>query len=160
MRPIEKTNPMRMLEQEGISYDTASYTVDENDLSGLHAAKMLGTGPDRVFKTLVAKGEKRGYLVFCIPVAEELDLKKAARAAGDKRVELLPLKELLPVTGYMRGGCSPIGMKKHFPTYIEETAALFDSIYISAGKRGVQLIVSTEALMRFLPAQAADLIQE
>ena len=160
MRPIEKTNPMRMLEQEGISYDTASYTVDENDLSGLHAAKMLGTGPDRVFKTLVAKGEKRGFLVFCIPVAEELDLKKAARAAGDKRVELLPLKELLPVTGYMRGGCSPIGMKKHFPTYIEETAALFDSIYISAGKRGVQLIVSPEALMRFLPAQAADLIQE
>lgn len=160
MRPIEKTNPMRMLEQEGISYDTASYTVDENDLSGLHAAKMLGTGPDRVFKTLVAKGEKRGYLVFCIPVAEELDLKKAARAAGDKRVELLPLKELLPVTGYMQGGCSPIGMKKHFPTYIEETAALFDSIYISAGKRGVQLIVSPEALMRFLPAQAADLIQE
>lgn len=160
MRPIEKTNPMRMLEQEGISYDTASYTVDENDLSGLHAAKMLGTGPDRVFKTLVAKGEKRGYLVFCIPVAEELDLKKAARVAGDKRVELLPLKELLPVTGYMRGGCSPIGMKKHFPTYIEETAALFDSIYISAGKRGVQLIVSPEALMRFLPAQAADLIQE
>ena len=134
--------------------------MDENDLSGLHAAKMLGTGPDRVFKTLVAKGEKRGYLVFCIPVAEELDLKKAARAAGDKRVELLPLKELLPVTGYMRGGCSPIGMKKHFPTYIEETAALFDSIYISAGKRGVQLIVSPEALMRFLPAQAADLIQE
>ena len=121
---------------------------------------MLGTGPDRVFKTLVAKGEKRGYLVFCIPVAEELDLKKAARAAGDKRVELLPLKELLSVTGYMRGGCSPIGMKKHFPTYIEETAALFDSIYISAGKRGVQLIVSPEALMRFLPAQAADLIQE
>ena len=160
MRPIEKTNPMRMLEQEGISYDTASYPVDENDLSRLHAAKMLGTGPDRVFKTLVAKGEKRGYLVFCIPVAEELDLKKAARAAGDKRVELLPLKELLSVTGYMRGGCSPIGMKKHFPTYIEETAALFDSIYISAGKRGVQLIVSPEALMRFLPAQAADLIQE
>ena len=160
MHPIEKTNSMRMLEQEGISYDTASYPVDEHDLSGLHAAKMLGTEPDRVFKTLVAKGEKRGYLVFCIPVAEELDLKKAARAAGDKRVELLPLKELLPVTGYMRGGCSPIGMKKHFPTYIEETAALFDSIYISAGKRGVQLIVSTEALMRFLPAQAADLIQE
>lgn len=160
MHPIEKTNSMRMLEQEGISYDTASYLVDENDLSGLHAAKMLGTEPDRVFKTLVAKGEKRGYLVFCIPVAEELDLKKAARAAGDKRVELLPLKELLPVTGYMRGGCSPIGMKKHFPTYIEETAALFDSIYISAGKRGVQLIVSPEALMRFLPAQAADLIQE
>lgn len=160
MHPIEKTNPMRMLEQEGISYDTASYLVDENDLSGLHAAKMLGTEPDCVFKTLVAKGEKRGYLVFCIPVAEELDLKKAARAAGDKRVELLPLKELLPVTGYVRGGCSPIGMKKHFPTYIEETAALFDSIYISAGKRGVQLIVSPEALMRFLPAQAADLIQE
>lgn len=160
MHPIEKTNPMRMLEQEGISYDTASYPVDENDLSGLHAAKMLGTEPDRVFKTLVAKGEKRGYLVFCIPAAEELDLKKAARAAGDKRVELLPLKELLPVTGYMRGGCSPIGMKKHFPTYIEETAALFDSIYISAGKRGVQLIVSPEALMRFLPAQAEDLIQE
>lgn len=160
MHPIEKTNPMRMLEQEGISYDTASYPVDENNLSDLHAAKMLGTEPDRVFKTLVAKGEKRGYLVFCIPVAEELDLKKAARAAGDKRVELLPLKELLPVTGYMRGGCSPIGMKKHFPTYIEETAALFDSIYISAGKRGVQLIVSPEALMRFLPAQAADLIQE
>ena len=132
MRPIEKTNPMRMLEQEGISYDTASYPVDENDLSGLHAAKMLGTGPDRVFKTLVAKGEKRGYLVFCIPVAEELDLKKAARAAGDKRVELLPLKELLSVTGYMRGGCSPIGMKKHFPTYNDFLEENFQVLLASA----------------------------
>ena len=118
----EKTNVMRLLDAAGIPYRTQEYEVDEKDLSGVHVAESIGQDVDTVFKTLVLKGEKTGYLVCCIPVAEELDLKKAARAAGDKKVEMLPMKELLPVTGYIRGGCSPVGMKKKFPTYIEESA--------------------------------------
>ena len=120
-----KTNVMRMLEAAGIPYETSRYEVDESDLSGSHAADALGADHDCVYKTLVLKGEKTGYLVCCIPVDEELDLKNTARAAGDKKVEMIHVKELLPLTGYIRGGCSPIGMKKKFPTYIEETAQLF-----------------------------------
>lgn len=159
MQITEKTNVMRILEQAGIPYATDGYEADENDLSGAHAAEVLGIDPDIMYKTLVAKGEKRGYLVFCIPVLEELDLKKAAQAAGDKRVELLPLKELLPVTGYVRGGCSPIGMKKQFPTYIEETCLLYETVYFSAGKRGRQIIVAPEALASLIGAHTADLIK-
>ena len=113
---MTKTNAMRLLDQKKIPYSTAQYDYDEQDLSGLHAAQAIGLAPERVFKTLVAKGERQGYLVFCIPVCCELDLKKAAKAAGDKKVDLIAMKELLPVTGYLRGGCSPIGMKKKFPT--------------------------------------------
>ena len=160
MAETEKTNVMRLLEQSGISFDAVGYEVDESDLSGGHAAEALGLSPDIVYKTLVAKGDKKGYLVFCLPVLEELDLKKAAHAAGDKRVELLPLKDLLSVTGYLRGGCSPIGMKKQFPTYIEETCELYDKIYISAGKRGRQVGLSPEALLKYIGAEQADLIQE
>ena len=119
---MTKTNAMRLLDQKKIPYSTAQYDYDEQDLSGLHAAQAIGLAPERVFKTLVAKGERQGYLVFCIPVCCELDLKKAAKAAGDKKVDLIAMKELLPVTGYLRGGCSPIGMKKKFPTYLDASA--------------------------------------
>lgn len=156
----EKTNVMRLLDAAGIPYRTQEYEVDEKDLSGVHVAESIGQDVDTVFKTLVLKGEKTGYLVCCIPVAEELDLKKAARAAGDKKVEMLPMKELLPVTGYIRGGCSPVGMKKKFPTYIEETAELFDEIAVSAGIRGVQVILNPEDLRRYIEAVFADLTQE
>lgn len=156
----EKTNVMRLLDAAGIPYRPQEYEVDEKDLSGVHVAASIGQDVDTVFKTLVLKGEKTGYLVFCIPVAEELDLKKAAKAAGDKKVEMLPMKELLPVTGYIRGGCSPMGMKKKFPTYIEETAELFDAIAVSAGIRGAQVILNPEDLCRYIGAVFADLTQE
>ena len=156
----EKTNVMRLLDAAGIAYRTLEYEVDENDLSGVHVAAQLGQDPDACFKTLVLKGEKQGYLVCCIPVAEELDLKKVARAAGDKKVEMIPMKELLPVTGYIRGGCSPIGMKKHFPTYIEETAELFDEIAVSAGMRGFQIILNPEELRAYVDGVFCSLVQE
>lgn len=156
----EKTNVMRLLDAAGIPYRSKEYEVDESDLSGVHAAEMLGQDPDSVFKTLVLKGEKTGYLVCCIPVAEEVDLKKAARAAGDKKVEMIPMKELLPVTGYIRGDCSPIGMKKKFPTYIEETAMLFDEIAVSAGMRGVQILLDPEDLKAYVQAEYADLTKD
>ena len=141
-----KTNVMRILESAGILYHTMEYEVDENDLSGVHVAEQLGQDPDMIFKTLVLKGDKGGYYVCCIPVAAELDLKKVAKAVGAKKVEMIPMKELLPVTGYIRGGCSPIGMKKQFPTYIEETAILFDEIAVSGGIRGEQIFVKPDDL--------------
>ena len=119
---MNKTNVMRLLDAAKITYRAKEYAYDENDLSGLHAAEGIGEPAEQIFKTLVARGEKQGYLVFCIPVCCELDLKKAAKAAKDKKVELIAVRELLPLTGYIRGGCSPIGMKKHFPTFIDETA--------------------------------------
>lgn len=157
---MTKTNVMRLLDAAGIAYEAAEYEVDENDLSGSHAADMMGADHDSMFKTLVLKGEKTGHLVCCIPVDEELDLKKAAKAAGDKKVELIHMKELLPLTGYIRGGCSPIGMKKKFPTYIEETAILFDRIAVSAGMRGVQLQIDPEQLAAFTGAVFAPLVKE
>lgn len=155
-----KTNAMRMLEAAGIPFRTMEYEVDENDLSGVHVAAQLGQPVEQVFKTLVLKGEKTGYLVCIIPVAEELDLKKVAKAAGDKKVEMIPMKELLPVTGYIRGGCTPIGMKKKFPTYIDETAILFDEIAISAGMRGAQVLLNPETLIDFVDANVTELTVE
>ena len=152
-----KTNAMRLLSAAGVSFRTAEYPWDESDLSGVHAAEALGMAPETVFKTLVARGDKTGPLVFCIPVAESLDLRKAAAASGNKRVELVPLKELLGLTGYVRGGCSPVGMKKHYPTCIDETAQLFDEIAVSAGMRGEQLILSPADLAAFVGAAFADL---
>lgn len=146
-----------MLEAAGIPFRTAEYEVDENDLSGTHVAAQLGQPPEQVFKTLVLKGEKTGYLVCCIPVNEELDLKKAARAAKDKKVEMIPMKDLLPVTGYIRGGCSPVGMKKKFPTFIDETAILFDEIAVSAGVRGAQIIINPEKLCEYVGAEMTEL---
>ncbi len=153
----EKTNAMRILEQAGIPFETLSYPVDESDLSGIHIAEELGLPAEQVFKTLVAKGTKNGYAVFVIPVAEELDLKKCALAAGDKRIEMIPMKDLLPLTGYLRGGCSPVGMKKPFPTFFDETATLFDQIYVSAGLRGRQFRLDPVALCEFLGGEFADL---
>lgn len=154
---MNKTNAVRMLEAAGIKFRTAEYKVDENDLSGMHVAEQLGQPPEQVFKTLVLKGEKTGYLVCCIPVNAELDLKKAAKAAKDKRVEMLHMKDLLSVTGYIRGGCSPVGMKKKFPTFIDETAILFDEIAVSAGIRGAQIIVEPNALCEYVEAEFVDL---
>lgn len=152
-----KTNAMRMLENAHIEYTPLEYEVDENDLSGMHIAQQLKMDPDMMFKTIVARGEKRGILVFCIPVSCEIDLKKAASAAGDKRVELLPVKELLGITGYIRGGCSPIGMKKKFPTYIDETCTLYEKITVSAGVRGCQLLLDQKQLCDFVEAGICDL---
>lgn len=157
-KKMNKTNAMRLLDKAKIEYEVAEYEVDENDLSGVHVATILNQPVEQVFKTLVAKGEKNGIMVFCIPVAEELNLKKAAIATKDKKIELLPMKELLPTTGYIRGGCSPIGMKKHYNTYIEESAILYDKIYISAGVRGAQIIINPEQLKDFVKAEFKDLL--
>ena len=154
---MQKTNVMRMLDKAKITYTVKEYEVDESDLSGVHVAESVGMDTEVVFKTLVAKGDKTGFCVFCIPCAQELDLKKAAKVSGNKRVELLPLKDLLPTTGYIRGGCSPIGMKKQFPTYIDETAMLFEEIAVSGGMRGVQVIMPPDTLVGFIGASYADL---
>ena len=151
------TNAMRLLTQAGIPFDTSEYPVDESDLSGVHAAAMLGVDADCVFKTLVARGERKGICVFVIPVAEELDLKKCAAATGDKKMEMIHVRELLGLTGYVRGGCSPVGMKKKYPTYIDDIATLFDRIYVSAGLRGQQLIINPEDLRSYTEATFADL---
>ena len=155
-----KTNAMRMLDKAKIEYRTKEYEVDESDLSGSHAADMMGVDHGSVFKTLVLKGEKMGYLVCCIPVDAELDLKKTARAAGDKKVEMIHMKDLLAVTGYIRGGCSPIGMKKQFPTFVEESAVLYDEIAISAGLRGQQILIAPQTLVTFIRGNFASLAFE
>lgn len=151
------TNAMRLLKQAGIPFETSEYEVDESDLSGVHAASMLNIDPDCMFKTLVARGEKKGIYVFCIPVAEALDLKKCAAIVGEKKIEMVLVKELLGLTGYIRGGCSPIGMKKKYPTFIDETAQLFDRIYVSAGMRGIQIIVNPLQLAEYVQAQFTDI---
>ena len=133
------------------------YEYDESDLSGIHAAQVLGMPEEQVFKTLVARGERTGINVFCIPVCCELDLKKAAKAAGDKNMELIHVKELLGLTGYIRGGCSPVGMKKKYPTYIDELCQLSDTIALSAGERGHQMIVPPLPIAALLDAKLADL---
>lgn len=155
-----KTNAMRILDKSNIQYSIKEYPVDENDLSGVHVAKVLGMDERMLFKTLLLKGEKRGYLVCCIPVAEELDMKKAAKAAGDKSVAMLPLKDLTAVSGYLRGGCSPIGMKRQYPTFIESTATAYDNIAISGDKRGVQIIIAPNSLSEFIGAEFCDLVQD
>ena len=157
MTMATKTNAIRLVMQAGFSCKEAFYEYDENDLNGNHAAKAIGFPPEQVFKTLVARGPKSGIHVFCIPVCCELNLKKAAKAAGDKSMELVAVKELLPLTGYIRGGCSPIGMKKKFPTHIDETCILFDEIAVSAGERGHQMIISYESLISLLDAKLEDL---
>lgn len=154
-----KTNAMRLLEQANISYKAMEYEVDENNLAGEHVAKQIGMPLEQVFKTLVAKGEKKGIVVFCIPVNEEINLKKAAAIIGDKKIEMLHVKDLLATTGYIRGGCSPIGMKKKYPTYMDETAILFDEITISAGIRGCQLLVDREKLVEYIDAELCDIAE-
>jgi len=152
-----KTNAVRLLQQAGISCREAFYEFDENDLNGNHAAQAIGKPAEEVFKTLVARGERTGINVFCVPVCFELNLKKAAKAAGDKKIELVAVKELLGLTGYVRGGCSPVGMKKKYPTYFDETCQLYDEIAVSAGERGHQMLVPPMDLARFLGAKLVDI---
>ena len=152
-----KTNVMRLLDKAKISYRHMEYEVDENDLSGTHAADVMGVKHEMLFKTLVLHGDKTGYLVCVIPVDDEVDLKKTAKISGNKKMEMLPMKELLPLTGYIRGGCSPIGMKKQFPTYIHESAEALDEIGVSAGQRGQQVMLSPKELAKYIRAQFADI---
>ena len=151
----DKTNVMRLLEQAGIDYTPHYYDPDQTQ--GTLIASLLGEAESSVFKTLVTTSAPRTYFVFVIPVAETLDLKKAARAAGVKSIAMLPQKELLPLTGYVHGGCSPIGMKKPFPTFIDETALISDAFFCSAGRRGAQVELSAEALADYIGAEFADL---
>ena len=153
-----KTNAVRLVQQSGIPCREEFYEFDENDLNGNHAAAAIGKSPEEVFKTLVARGERTGINVFCIPVCCELNLKKAAKAAGDKNMELIHVKELLPLTGYIRGGCSPVGMKKKYPTYFDETCQLYAEIAVSAGARGHQMLIPPEELARLIGAKLVDLI--
>ena len=153
-----KTNAIRILQQSKIPFEEAFYKFDEKDLNGMHAASAIGYPPEQVFKTLVVRGARTGIHVFCIPVCCELDLKKAASAANDKNVALVPAKELLSLTGYIRGGCSPVGMKKRYPTHFEESCLLFDKIAVSAGERGHQMIVDPEALAALVGADYCNVI--
>ena len=157
---IDKTNAMRQLDSAGIVYEMGEYEYDESDLSGVHAAEALGVSEDEVFKTLVTRGDDNCLFVFVIPSGATLDLKKAAQVSGNKKIDMIHVKEIFDLTGYIRGGCSPIGMKKQYPTYIDETAVLFDRIYFSAGKRGVQIILSPEILAEFINAEFADLTRD
>ena len=153
---ITKTNAMRRLDAAKIPYRVMEYVVDENDLSGTHIAEQIGLPFAQTFKTLVATGDKTGPLVFCLPVHREIDLKKAAALTGNKKIEMVHIKDLLALTGYIRGGCSPIGMKKKFPTYVHTSALNFDKITVSAGCKGIQLLLSVEDLLRFLGAKTDD----
>lgn len=148
---------MRLVEKAAIPCRFAEYDYDENDLNGMHAAAGIGMPPEQVFKTLLARSDSNQLFVYCIPVCCELDLKKAAKAAGAKKIEMTHVKELLPLTGYIRGGCSPIGMKKQYPTFIDETAILHDEIAVSAGARGQQLILAPDDLISFVNMSAVDL---
>ena len=157
---IDKTNAMRILDRSKIPYEIMTYTVDESDLSGEHAAAELGLDPKRVFKTLVLKGDKKGHLVAVIPVDGTLDLKALARVSGNKSVEMIHVKELFDLTGYIRGGCSPIGMKKLFPTYLDESCMVFETIVFSAGQRGMQIVAAPADLVRTVNGQVCALLQD
>ncbi len=158
-KKIDKTNAMRILDRSKISYEIMTYTVDENDLSGEHAAAELGLPPEQVFKTLVLKGDKAGYLVAVIPVNATLDLKALARVSGNKSVEMIHVKDLFDLTGYIRGGCSPIGMKKAFPTYLHHSCSDFETIVFSAGQRGMQIVLPHADLIKVTGAELCDIIQ-
>ena len=157
MKRENKTNAARLLDRAGIAYELNTYPVDENDLSAIHVAESLGVDAGALYKTLVLRGDRTGIFVCVVPGDAEVDLKKAARASGNKKADLIPMKELLPVTGYIRGGCSPIGMKKQFPTYIHSSAASLPAIYISAGVRGLQLKIAPAELIAFVGAIVAEI---
>lgn len=153
----QKTNAVRLLEKAKIAFETVPYEVDENNLAATHVAEQLGEDIKQVFKTLVLHGERTGHFVCVIPGDREVDLKKAAKAMGAKKAEMLAMKDLLPTTGYIRGGCSPIGMKKPFPTFFDESALNFDFIYVSAGVRGMQIKINPTDLIEYVGASTADL---
>lgn len=154
---IHKTNAARQLDELDIAYELIPYQADEEDLSAVHVAQTLGQNIEQVYKTLVLRGDKTGFFVCVIPGAAELDLKLAAKASGNKSCEMLAVKELMPVTGYVRGGCSPLGMKKQFPAFIHEDCILWDFIYVSAGRRGLQIKINPQDLLQAAQAQAAPL---
>ena len=156
--PIDKTNAARLLDRAKIRYELIAYEVDENDLSAVHVAKQLNESIEAVFKTLVLKGDKIGFFVCIIPGAEELDLKKAAKISGNKSCEMIPMKDLLSITGYIRGACSPLGMKKRLPTFIHDSYRDFENIYVSAGKRGLQLHMAPQELITEIKAIVGSLI--
>ena len=155
-KKIEKTNVARLLDKAGISYRLIPYEFDENDLAAQHVAESLGQDIARVFKTLILHGDRTGHIVCVIPGNGEVDLKALAKASGNKKVEMIPMKDLLAVTGYIRGGCSPIGMKKAFPTYFHNTALDFDRIYVSAGVRGLQLEIAPDELIRYVRGEVKE----
>lgn len=154
---ITKTNAARLLDKAGISYELIPYEVDPENLAALHVAEQLGEDIERVFKTLVLRGDRNGVFVCVVPGDMEVDLKAAAKISGNKSAEMIAMKELLPTTGYIRGGCSPIGMKKHFPTYIHTTALDFDFIYVSAGVRGIQIKIAPQSLISFVAAAIGEI---
>ena len=154
---INKTNACRILDQKKVPYELVPYEVDENDLGAQHIADQLGEDIHQVFKTLVLKGDKTGHFVCVIPGCDEVDLKKTAKVTGNKSCDLIPMKELLPLTGYIRGGCSPVGMKKPFPTFIHSTCQQFEFIYVSAGVRGLQFKVAPQKLISAVGMTVADL---
>ena len=160
MSGINKTNAARLLDKAKIKYELVPYEVDENDLAAPHIATQLGEDIRQVFKTLVLKGDKTGHFVCVVPGDAEVDLKKAAKVSGNKKVDLIPMKELLTITGYIRGGCSPVGMKKTFPTYFHSTCMEFGYIYVSAGVRGLQLKIAPADLVGYVRASVADIIVE
>jgi len=155
---ISKTNVARILDKARIAYELIPYEVDESDLSATHVAKQLNELVEQVFKTLVLKGDKNGLFVCIIPGAEELDLKKAAKVSGNKNCDMIPMKDLLPTTGYIRGACSPIGMKKHFPTYIHDSCMDFEEIYVSAGQRGLQIKINPKDLIKESRMEVVSLV--
>lgn len=155
-KKIEKTNAARLLDKAGIKYNLIPYEFDENDLAAQHVADSLGQDIAMVFKTLVLQGDKTGHIVCVVPGDMEVDLKALAKASSNKKVEMIAMKDLLAVTGYIRGGCSPIGMKKRFPTYFHSTALNFDHIYVSAGVRGLQIEISPSVLIDFVGAAVAE----
>lgn len=155
-KKIEKTNAARLLDRAGIAYRLIPYEFDENDLAAQHVADSLGQDIAQVFKTLVLHGDKTGHIVCVVPGNMEVDLKALAKASCNKKVEMIAMKDLLTVTGYIRGGCSPIGMKKRFPTYFHSTALNFEHIYVSAGVRGLQIEISPTALIDFVDAETAE----
>jgi Cys-tRNA(Pro)/Cys-tRNA(Cys) deacylase len=159
MTKIAKTNAARLLDRAGIEYSLIPYEVDENDLAAGHIASQLSEPIEQVFKTLVLSGDRSGYFVCVVPGDSEVDLKAAAKVSGNKKCDLIPMKELLPVTGYIRGGCSPVGMKKHFPTFFHSSATEYPYIYISAGVRGLQFKVAPSDIIAYTGAVCADLIK-
>ena len=154
---VNKTNAARLLDKANIVYELIPYQVDESDLAATHVAEQLGEDIERVFKTLVLRGDRNGIFVCVVPGDMEVDLKAAAKISGNKSAEMIAMKELLPTTGYIRGGCSPIGMKKHFPTYIHATAVDFDFIYVSAGVRGIQVKIAPQSLISFIGATVGEI---
>ncbi len=159
-KKIEKTNAARLLDRAKIAYELIPYTVDEDNLAATHVAEELGEDIATVFKTLILRGDRNGHFVCVIPGDKEVDLKAAARVSGNKKADLIPMKELLPTTGYIRGGCSPIGLKKPFPTIFHSSVLEHDKIYVSAGVRGLQIAIAPNDIISFVGATVADIVME